>query len=87
MSDTPAGMNLFQITASDGTNMVTSNTQTLGVGGSGVPEIDPGAIAGALTVIAGLTWKVLEGEIDAGPMPMASIAGAEREDLYDDHSG
>jgi hypothetical protein len=34
--------------------MVTSNTQTLLVSGSGVPEIDPGAAAGALAVIAGL---------------------------------
>jgi hypothetical protein len=52
---TPAGSYPFQITASDGTNMVTSNTQTLLVSPStSVPEIDPGAASGALTVIAGL---------------------------------
>jgi hypothetical protein len=52
-NDTPAGSYPFQITASDGTNMVPSNTQVLLVG-SAVPEIDPGAAAGALTMIAGL---------------------------------
>jgi hypothetical protein len=50
---TQAGSYPFTITASDGTNIVTSNQATLVVGAA-VPEIDSGAAAGALTVVAGL---------------------------------
>jgi hypothetical protein len=53
-NNSSAGYFTFQITASDGKNMVTSDPQFLLIGPQSTPEIDPGAATGALTVIAGL---------------------------------
>jgi len=52
---TPAGSYTFRVSAYDGTHVCDSSPQVCTVSASdSVPEIDPGAATGALTVIAGL---------------------------------